>query len=199
MANEVKVNWIQVTGFVLNPGGNGLSNANFNPVPVDNEGRSVLDFGNVQAGKVTKLRCVVARFSGASQVSDLQFWLDNTTANAQGSTNVDLSKWEFYYCIVPRDKLNFNIETTITEEQKKGQASLAGDFYMKIIDRKVDEVPIDQFPPLSGVENQNESLVLNITGDYADSHLIMLAVQTPTDANSGNTAGWFYRMNFLYS
>lgn len=207
MANEVKVNWMQVSGFVLNSNGTGLSNATYTNLYDDNTKRSVLNFGNVQAGKITTPKCVVARFSGASQVSDLQFWLDSTTANATGSTNVDLSKWEFYYCIVPQDKLNFNIETTtFTDAQKKGETAdkttayldAAQQFHMTKIEREVDDVAINQFPqPVTG--NQNASLVLNITGDYADSYLIMLDVQTPTDANSGNTEGWYYRMNFLYS
>lgn len=207
MANEVKVDWMQVSGFVLNSNGTGLSNATYTNLYNNDTKRSVLNFGNVQAGKITTPKCVVARFSGASQVSDLQFWLDSTTANATGSTNVDLSKWEFYYCIVPQDKLNFNIETTtFTDAQKKGQIDEnttayldnTNQFHMTKIDREVDDVPVNQFSqPTAG--NQNASLVLNITGDYADSYLIMLDVQTPTDANSGNTEGWYYRMNFLYS
>lgn len=207
MANEVKVDWMQVSGFVLNSNGTGLSNATYTNLYNNDTKRSVLNFGNVQAGKITTPKCVVARFSGASQVSDLQFWLDSTTANATGSTNVDLSKWEFYRCIVPQDKLNFNIETTtFTDAQKKGQTADettaylddAHQFHMTKMEREVDDVAINQFPQPT-TENQNASLVLDITGDYADSYLIMLDVQTPTDANSGNTEGWYYRMNFLYS
>ena len=207
MANEVKVDWMQVSGFVLNSNGTGLSNATYTNLYNNDTKRSVLNFGNVQAGKITTPKCVVARFSGASQVSDLQFWLDSTTANATGSTNVDLSKWEFYYCIVPQNKLNFNIETTtFTDAQKKGETADGEtaylddthQFHMTKIKRNVDDLEINQFPqPVTG--NQNASLVLDITGDYADSYLIMLDVQTPTDANSGNTEGWYYRMNFLYS
>lgn len=211
MANEVKVDWMLAQGFVLKPDGIGIAHMSNPRNLYDNDTkRSVLNFGNVQAGKTTAIKCVFARFSGASQVSDLQFWLDSTTANATGSTNVDLSKWEFYRCIVPQEELNFNIETTttFTDAQKKGQTVDGGTaylddahrFHMTKMERTVEDVAINQFPQPT-TENQNASLILNIPADkgYADSYLIMLTVQTPTDANSGNTEGWYYRMNFLYS
>lgn len=211
MANNITVKWMQVSNFQLESDGEGLSNANYDNLYSDTTKTSILNFGNVQAGKVTNIKCVVAQFSGASHVSDLQFWLDSTSANATGSTNVDLSGtgWEFYHCIVPKSKLNFNIETTtFSEAQKKGQTSSGTEttvsyldekntFYMTPLKRTPDEVAVNQF---ADTTNTNEALAIDIEDNgTGDSHLIMLDVQTPVDANSGNTEGWYYRMNFLYS
>ena len=108
----------------------------------------------------------------------------------------------------PQNKLNFNIDTTtFTDAQKKGvttdgKVAYLDDkntFYMRQIEKNVDEVPVNQFPAPT-TENQQASLVIEIpSGEERDSYLIMLDVQTPTNANSGNTEGWYYRMNFLYS
>ena len=104
--------------------------------------------------------------------------------------------------------MNFNIDTTtFTDAQKKGvttdgKVAYLDDkntFYMRQIEKNVDEVPVNQFPAPT-TENQQASLVIEIpSGEERDSYLIMLDVQTPTNANSGNTEGWYYRMNFLYS
>lgn len=212
MANNVTVKWMQVSNFKLANGGTGIGDGvTYTPLLNDTTKKNVLNFGNVQAGKITNIKCVVARFGGASQVSDLQFWLDSTDANARGSTNTQLTEnngWNFYYCIVPQNKLNFNIDTTtFTDAQKKGvttdgKVSYLDDkntFYMRQIESNVDEVPVNQFSAPT-TDNQQASLVLEIpSGEERDSYLIMLDVQTPTNANSGNTEGWYYRMNFLYS
>lgn len=212
MANNVTVKWMQVSNFKLANGGTGIGDGvSYTPLLNNTTQKSVLNFGNVQAGKITNIKCVVARFGGASQVSDLQFWLDSTDANATGSTNTQLTEnngWNFYYCIVPQNKLNFNIDTTtFTDAQKKGvttdgKVSYLDDkdtFYMRQIESNVDEVPVNQFSAPTS-DNQQASLVLEIpSGEERDSYLIMLDVQTPTNANSGNTEGWYYRMNFLYS
>lgn len=204
MANNITVNWMQVTNFVISGTGTGLSSATYTNIYNNSTQRSTLDFGAVQAGKVTNIKAVVARFSSASTVSDLQFWLDSTSANAAGSMNGDLSgsAWEFNYCIVPQTKLNFNIETdAITEAQKKGYTSggdsayLGSGFRMSPIPRSVESVPANQFSP-DGVSPLSVSVP---SGGTADSYLIFLDVQTSSDANSGNTEGWYYRMNFLYS
>lgn len=202
MANNISVSWMQVTNFSLGSGGIGLSSATYKNLYSSSSsgGKSILDFGAVQAGKITNIKCVVARFKEATTVSDLQFWLDSTKAQAAGSQNKDLSGsgWEFYYCIVPKDKLDFNIETDVmTEEQKKGGEYLGekNSFKMIKIPRTVEEVSYNQFTN-DGVN----PLSINITqGGYGDSHLIFLDVQTSSDAYSGNTEGWYYRMNFLYS
>lgn len=205
MANNVNVEWIQVSNIKLNTNGTGLNNYTEVKLFDNTSQKSTLNFGNVQAGKVTSIKGVIARFSGASQVSDLQFWLDSTDANATGSTNIDLSidmGWNFYYCIIPQDKLNFNFEApTLTDSQKKGDSYLdnGGKYKMKAVKTNVDEVPVSQFSQET-INGDEEPLVLNIqTGGTEDSHLILLDVQTPSDANSGNTEGWYYRMNFLYS
>lgn len=212
MANNVTVKWMQVSNFKLANGGTGIGDGvTYTSLLNDATKKNVLNFGNVQAGKITNIKCVVARFGGASQVSDLQFWLDSTDANATGSTNTQLTEnngWNFYYCIVPQNKLNFNIDTTtFTDAQKKGvttdgKVAYLDDkntFYMRQIEKNVDEVPVNQFPAPT-TENQQASLVIEIpSGEERDSYLIMLDVQTPTNANSGNTEGWYYRMNFLYS
>lgn len=211
MANNITVKWLQVKGL----SGNGMNGASYENLYDNSKQRSTLNFGNVQAGKTTSLKCVVANFSGASQVNDLQFWLDSTTANAQGSTNTDLSRegWEFYYCIVPKNELNFGIEPdSFSEAQKKGEQLQSGQmayldqsnkFHMRAIERNPNNVSVNQFPSLT---NPNDPLVINLTDSSSelgnrdnDSHLIMLSVQTPADANSGNTEGWYYRMNFLYN
>lgn len=212
MANNVTVKWMQVSNFKLANGGTGIGDGvSYIPLLNNTTQKSVLNFGNVQAGKITNIKCVVARFGGASQVSDLQFWLDSTDANATGSTNTQLTEnngWNFYYCIVPQNKLNFNIDTTtFTDAQKKGvttdgEVSYLDDkntFHMRQIETNVDDVPVNQFSAPTA-DNQQASLVLEIpSGEERDSYLIMLDVQTPTNANSGNTEGWYYRMNFLYS
>lgn len=210
--NNVTVKWMEVSNFKLANGGTGIGDGvTYTPLFNDNTKTSVLNFGNVQAGKITNIKCVVARFGGASHVSDLQFWLDGIQANAQGSTNQVLSiqnGWIFYYCIVPQNKLNFNIDTTtFTDAQKKGtttdgKTSYLDDedtFYMRQIDTDVNKVPVNQFS-VQASSGKQEPLVLEIPpGEERDSYLIMLDVQTPTNANSGNTEGWYYRMNFLYN
>lgn len=196
MANNITVNWVEVT----NINGVGGFHANYSQLYDSTTQRSTLDFGAVQAGKTTNIKAIVARFSAATTVSDLQFWLDSTNANAAGSTNTNLgtSDWEFYYCVVPKEKINFNFgETNFTEEQKKGGASLFqvsnGNeneiFSMSTVPRRVEDVPPNQFRQTLQISN----------GESVDSHLILLSVQTSSNANSGNTEGWYYRMNFLYS
>ena len=206
MANSVKVNWIQLSDINYSETDGYLSATRTNLLN-NSTNKSTLNFGNVQAGKITPIRCVVANFSGATQVSDLQFWLDSTNANASGSQNTDLSGngWGFYYCIVPKSGLKFDI-TTATEAQKKGVTSnnetsfLNESYKMEPVPTKVEEVPSNQFP---SVTVGNDSLVINLNSSADspdnDSHLILLDVQTPADANSGNTEGWYYRMNFLYN
>lgn len=213
MSNNVTVKWMQVSGFTLRQNvssGEPTFTASYNDLNNASNNRSTLNFGNVQAGRITGIKCVVARFSGASHISDFQFWLDSTDANATGSTNTDLSGggWEFYYCIVPKSELNFNIESdAFTDEQKKGQKANGqfayldrnNKFNMSRVPRSADDVDVNQFKMST---SNNSPLVLDIpdgSGNYKESHLIMLDVQTPSDANSGNTEGWYYRMNFLYS
>jgi hypothetical protein len=210
MANSVKVNWFQLSDINYSETDGFLNSTRTNLFKVTTN-KSTLDFGNVQAGKVTPIRCVVANFSGATQVSDLQFWLDSTNANASGSQNTDLSGngWAFYYCIVPKSGLKFDI-TTVTEAQKKGVTSddnasylyydNSESYQMIPVPTSVEEVSSNQFPSITA---GNDSLVINLNSSTDspdnDSHLILLDVQTPADANSGNTEGWYYRMNFLYN
>lgn len=209
MANNITVSWQGVTNFVLGNNNTGLSSATYTNLLNNSTGRSVLDFGNVQAGKITDIRCVVARFSGASSVGNINFWLESTNANATGSQNTNLgtSDWEFYYCIVPQSKLNFNITAEasepggISEYRKRGKdnennvAYLGPGFYMTEIPRSVESVPNNQF-----TADNSEPVTMEIqSGGHADSYLIFLDVQTSSNAYSGNTEGWCYRMNFLYS
>ena len=204
MANNITVNWMQVTNFSLSGGGTGLNSATYTNLYNQSSQRSTLDFGAVQAGKVTNVKAVVARFSDASTVSDLQFWLDSTNANASGSQNQNLggSDWEFNYCVVPQERLNFNIEQdAITEAQKKGYtdggdaAYIGNGFQMKPIPRTVESVQPNQFSS----DGTNAASFSIPSGGTVDSYLIFLDVQTSSNANSGNTEGWYYRMNFLYS
>lgn len=204
MANNITVNWKQVDAMVLNSNNVGLATATYTNVFDSTKNRSILNFGAVQAGKVTNLKCVVAEFSDASTVSDIQFWLDSTSSNATGSQNTDLSgsAWNFYYCIVPKANLNFKVQDTFTENQKIGATvngvtyyldksdGPAGNFKMTPVPRTVEQVQSNQF---GGV-----TLEIS-TGSSAQSPLIFLDVQTDSNANSGNTEGWYYRMNFLYS
>jgi hypothetical protein len=211
MADNITVKWLEVTGLT----GNGMNGATYENLYKDNKQKSILDFGNVQAGKTTAIKCVVANFNGVSQVSDLQFWLDGISGD-KSSTNKELSTangWNFYYCIVPKDRLNFGIEPdSFSEAQKKGETiqnnqmsylDESNTFYMAPIERDPNMVSINQFPSLS---NDNKPLVIELEDSSAtlgsrsnDSHLIMLSVQTPANANSGTTEGWYYRMNFLYN
>ena len=199
MANNIKVNWVQLTE--LQYSGEGLSNAKRTQLYNQSTNKSTLNFGNVQAGKITPVKCVVANFSGASQVSDLQFWLDSTNANASGSQNIELSTggWEFYYCIVPKKDLKFDI-SELTEAQKKGQTAngessyldSSNEYQMSAVPRNVESVPSNQFASLTDYDSANSLVItLNSSADSPDndSHLILLDVQTPVDANSGNTEG----------
>ena len=200
MANNITVKWIEVKNRSLGGNGVGLTGANYTDLYNSSTGRSTLDFGAVQAGKVTNIKAIVARFSDATTVSDLQFWLDSTNANATGSSNPDLSGegWGFFYCIVPPDRLNFNISdpnTVFSESQKKGESSLGAGYSMSPVPKTVEGVS-----PIQFTSNGQDPLSLTIPyNEYADSYLIFLDVQTSSNANSGNTEGWYYRMNFLYS
>lgn len=209
MANNIKVNWVQLTE--LQYSGEGLSSSKRTQLYNQTINKSRLDFGSVQAGKITPVRCVVANFSGAAQVSNLQFWLDSTSANASGSQNIELSTggWEFYYCIVPKKDLKFDI-SGLTEAQKKGQTENGqssyldseNEYQMSKVPRSVETIPSNQFASLTDYSDENSLVItLNSSADSPDndSHLILLDVQTPVDANSGNTEGWYYRMNFLYN
>lgn len=152
-------------------------------------GMSKLNFGAVQAGKATEVKCVVAKFAGTS-VQNMKFWLDSRSASLAGSQNQTLSEangWSFYSYIRKRDAspvLN-HTHGNLTNSQKIGTEALpTGENFAKVRDSE----EAAQF---------NDMKVSSVAaGDY--SPYIYLSISTPVTANDGITDGFSYRMSFLY-
>lgn len=162
---------------------------NIPPLTVENQ-LSKLNFGAVQAGKATEVKCVVAKFSGTS-VQNMKFWLESRTANQPGSQNQNLSRsggWYFYFLVRKRDDtpiLN-HTHSSLSNGQKTGSEEIPGisDLFREVPETEETAVVADM--KVSSVA----------AGDY--SPYIYLNVNTPSNASDGLTDGFSYRMSFLY-
>lgn len=158
-------------------------------LPVEN-GVPKLDFGSVQAGKATDVKCVVAKFAGSS-AQNLKFWLESRVASLPGSQNQNLSKengWSFFFYARKRDLvvLNHNY-ANLNNAQKIGEEALptgSGEKFKEI-------------PETEETANVADMKVESVaSGDFTP--YIYLDVETPNSAVDGLTDGWSYRMSFLY-
>jgi hypothetical protein len=167
--------------------------------------KSTLDFGAVQAGKTTKVKCITAQFTAAEvahTVTDMIFWLDGRTA-VNGGQNIVLSGadgWNFYYAVADNalvSTLGFNLYSqSFTEDQKTGATVNNVIQYLDMTNSRYKMAAIP--------ESEETGVIFDLTvypepNVPAVSKAVLLSVKTDAEANSGNTEGWYYRMSFLYS
>lgn len=157
--------------------------------PVTNNGGSpqrgnaitIIDFGNVEAGYWSDVKCVQAGFTGNS-ARTLKFWL-NDTASTGGNQNVSSSaSWKH------RLSINTNFfnpaDVQITADVKNGTATNpVGENFATTPETEPSSSNFgDEYTVASG----------------AYTKYIYLCLQPPSNASDGLTQDWGFRLSFLY-
>jgi hypothetical protein len=145
---------------------------------------SVIDFGSVQAGYWSDVKCVRALFSG-NTANTLKFWLNDTVAtNSSASVSVSASAtapWKHYYAIASGW---FN-PASVTDAMKAGGTNT--------LQNGVNFTALPESEPSS---SNFVTTTIASAGTYTD--YIYLCLQPPSSAADGLTSDFGYRLSFLY-
>jgi hypothetical protein len=144
---------------------------------------TVLDFGSVQAGRLSAAKAFQVCYAGEAGlvVENQKIWLNDTVATG-GNTDVSQANgWDHFMSI---DDSWFNpLASGITDAVKAGAANPLGNNFVRTPESE---------PASSNFVNAS------VSGALCYSDYVYTCVRPPSDAGAGVTENWGWRASFTY-